>query len=222
MKKIVQGTHLHVSIKEDGFHHIQVEANDQMEFTLEVAENTNASLFLTYIGVCTNGKVHIHVGKYAKVEILFWDKISQSFTCKQEIYMEEGAQATLAYGELEENEVCYDIQAMLTEQGAELSLISATVSASKKHFQVNCVHEVANTSSNMEHYAVVKDAGDYLMKATGEVKKGAYGSSTHQVTRVLTMAQKQKSEVIPLLLIDENDVKASPATSLGQTDENQL
>ena len=222
MKKVMQGSHLHVCIEEDGFHPIQVEVSDSIEFDLEVAENINASLFLTYSGVCTKGNVRIHVGKYAKVSILFWNKLSQSFICKQDICMKEGAQATIAYGELEDNEVSYDIQAVLSEQGADLSLFSATVSASKKHFEVSCVHEVAHTSSNMEHYAVIKDDGDYFMKATGEVKKGAYESSTHQVTRVLTMSEKQKSEVIPLLLIDENDVKASHATSLGQPDENQL
>ena len=36
------------------------------------------------------------------------------------------------------------------------------------------------------------------------------------------MAEKQRSHVTPLLLIDENDVQASHATTLGQPDENQL
>ena len=36
------------------------------------------------------------------------------------------------------------------------------------------------------------------------------------------MSEKHNSEVLPVLLIDENEVKASHATTLGQPDENQL
>lgn len=36
------------------------------------------------------------------------------------------------------------------------------------------------------------------------------------------MSEQHDSEVVPVLLIDENDVKASHATTLGQPDENQL
>ena len=38
----------------------------------------------------------------------------------------------------------------------------------------------------------------------------------------MTLSEEQSSEVIPLLLIDENEVKASHATTVGQPDENQL
>ena len=60
------------------------------------------------------------------------------------------------------------------------------------------------------------------MEATGKIIKGARESNSHQQTRVLTMSERHSSEVVPVLLIDENDVKASHATTLGQPDENQL
>lgn len=60
------------------------------------------------------------------------------------------------------------------------------------------------------------------MEACGKIVKGAHDSASHQASRVLTLSNQQSSEVIPLLLIDENDVKASHATTLGQPDENQL
>lgn len=74
----------------------------------------------------------------------------------------------------------------------------------------------------MENYAVVEDGAHYHMEATGKIIRGAYESNSHQKTRVLTMSEQHDSEVVPVLLIDENDVKASHATTLGQPDENQL
>ena len=74
----------------------------------------------------------------------------------------------------------------------------------------------------MENYAVVEEGGQYRMEATGKIIQGARESNSHQKTRVLTMSERHSSEVVPVLLIDENDVKASHATTLGQPDENQL
>ena len=54
------------------------------------------------------------------------------------------------------------------------------------------------------------------------IVKGAHASESHQTTRVLTLSDHHNSEVVPVLYIDENDVKASHATTLGQPDENQL
>ena len=74
----------------------------------------------------------------------------------------------------------------------------------------------------MEINAFVKDKASFCMEATGKIEKGAHDSASHQTTRVLTMSEKHNSEVHPVLLIDENEVKASHATTLGQPDENQL
>ena len=53
-------------------------------------------------------------------------------------------------------------------------------------------------------------------------KKGCAQAQSHQTTRVLTLGKDHTAKVIPLLLIDENEVKASHALSIGQPDEEQL
>lgn len=60
------------------------------------------------------------------------------------------------------------------------------------------------------------------MVANGNILKGAFDSASHQETRVLTLGKDHETKVIPLLLIDENDVKASHALTIGEPDENQL
>ena len=60
------------------------------------------------------------------------------------------------------------------------------------------------------------------MVANGNIKKGCFDAQSHQATRVLTLGQGHKTKVIPLLLIDENDVKASHALTIGQPDADQL
>mgnify|MGYP002710832516 FL=1 len=60
------------------------------------------------------------------------------------------------------------------------------------------------------------------MNDTGRILKDAYGSNSHQSSRALVLSEDQTCEITPILLIDENDVQASHATTIGQIDENQL
>ena len=129
---------------------------------------------------------------------------------------------TLALCELNAGNTQARVTLDLCEEGAFAMLRSACIAASRKQFHMQCNHLQAHTEGLMENYAVVEEGGQYRMEATGKIIKGARESNSHQKTRVLTMSERHSSEVVPVLLIDENDVKASHATTLGQPDENQL
>ena len=74
----------------------------------------------------------------------------------------------------------------------------------------------------MENYSIVLQGGRYRMEATGKIEKGARGAKSHQTSRALTFDAQQTATILPKLLIDENDVEASHATTIGQMDENQM
>lgn len=84
------------------------------------------------------------------------------------------------------------------------------------------IHERPHTVGTMENYCIVKEDAACIIKAVGNIPKGSYGSESHQKSRVLTMSDRHSSEVVPILYIDENDVKASHAMTLGQPDADQL
>ena len=54
------------------------------------------------------------------------------------------------------------------------------------------------------------------------MKKGAYGSSSNQNNRIIIFDETSNANANPYLFIDEYDVKASHACSVGQIDENQI
>ena len=60
------------------------------------------------------------------------------------------------------------------------------------------------------------------MNDTGRILKDAYGSNSHQSSRALVLSEDQTCEITPILLIDENDVLAGHAASVGQVDPKQL
>lgn len=112
----------------------------------------------------------------------------------------------------------------LREEGADIEFYTALLclenQPKKNDLKLNSL--VPHTFGNMHNFAVCFDKGAYDMVARGRIIKGAFASESHQETRVLTMGKDHKAMVIPILYIDENDVKASHALTIGQPDAEQL
>lgn len=219
---IVKEAKKEMLIEEDGMYEILLEADEMKSFKLDIAKNTNASLFITYKGKSAEIVNEICLHENAQVNMLFWNEISETAKIHESVYVEKDANVKVAYGELSEANGEYDITYHLNASGANVNISSACIASVKKHYEVKCIHHAPYTTGIMENYCVVREHGDYKMIDTGKIERGAYGSESHQKTRVLTMSENQTSNVTPLLLIDENDVQASHATTLGQPDANQL
>ena len=208
-------------IVEDGFKRNHLAIEDTL-LNITVKKGVHASLLFTYAGNNDDINSNIVVEEGASLTLMMKNEGSETLRLQQEIIVKKDASLELAYCELNHGETWLNANYRLVETGASLKVKSACIVDSKKHFKLDCTHESAYTYGLMENYAVVKENGDYRMEASGIIPKGSFESATHQATRVLTMSEKQKSEVLPVLLIDENDVKASHATTVGQPDENQL
>ncbi|MEA5017546.1 MAG: SufD family Fe-S cluster assembly protein [Erysipelotrichaceae bacterium] len=157
----------------------------------------------------------------SKLNVLYLNR-STTLKIKETVDISEGGNYQVAYGELEAGILDRIADYNLNGYKANIDLISTAIINEHKHQELNCHHLAKSTTSLMQTYGVLLNKGDYYIKANGHIIKGASGSKSHQASRVLTFADKQQAKIIPLLLIDENDVEASHAMSIGQLDENQL
>lgn len=149
-------------------------------------------------------------------------RVQQRLTLKQQAVAAPDALLKISYLDLANAPADYDLHAGFMGQGAQLEIRSATLVEAAKTWKMEIVHDYPHTFGYMENYCVVKEQAKCQVEATGNIKKGAYGSESHQKTRVLTMQDRHHAEVVPVLYIDENDVKASHAMTLGQPDARQL
>ena len=194
----------------------------QPDLNIRVCENTHVKLIVSYAGIGAMRQSHIELEPGSSLVILMKNMDVKENQLTQDAIVQRDASLTIAYWEIDEGKTDIDLHVSLTSEGSSCTIKSATIAQEHKNFKMECVHETAYTSSLMENYAIVKDGGNFYMEATGKIVKGAHDSASHQATRVLTLSENHNSEVLPVLLIDENDVKASHATTLGQPDENQL
>ncbi len=139
-------------------------------------------------------------------------------------HIHHDAKVELGLLDLEETPTTFKARGLLQEQGATLDLYTATLCQNphQKKADIEVVSQVAHTYGTIHNFCVCFDEGQYDVVAAGRIVKGAYGSESHQETRILTLGTNHKCIALPILYIDENDVKASHALTIGQPDEAQL
>lgn len=204
-----------------GFQVVEL-ADSEYQLNLYVDKHRNVKLAIPYGGIEVLRNSHIELAEGASLTLLMKNVKTCPNQLMQHAILHKDASLTIAYWEIENGASQITLDVELLESGAQVIVRSACIAKAQKDFKILCTHKVPYTTSHMENYAIVEDNGNYRMEATGKIVKGAYASESHQTSRVLTLSEQHNSEVLPVLLIDENDVKASHATTLGQPDENQL
>lgn len=200
---------------------VEIHDCESLNLRIETADRTHAQLWIAYDGTQMSLDVQIALGCDSELTVLFWNRLNDALKMRMHIGGKSGSHALISIGDLQDGDGDYHIQADMNAVHSDVELTSVCMAA-HKHWHVDFNHHQPHTTGLMHHFAVVEENGDYLMEASGRIDKGAYEAESHQSSRVLTMAQKQRSEVQPILYIDENNVKASHATTLGQPDEAQL
>lgn len=71
-------------------------------------------------------------------------------------------------------------------------------------------------------HGVMKDSASSIFNGIGKIEHGASKSNAEQESRVLMLSKDARGDANPILLIDEDDVTAGHAASVGRVDPVQL
>lgn len=189
--------------------------------TIDVVCEGQSSVFLNVKQASTLNLV-VTANENTELTLLVWNNTSTPVVFEETYQVKRNAVLNLAYGECNNADLLRNSHVTLIEEGAKATIKSATLCKNKKKMSMTCTSSAPHTSGYIENYSVVLEYADYVLDATGKVEKGAHGSKSHQVSRALTFNENMNASILPKLLIDENDVEASHATSVGQIDENQM
>jgi len=90
------------------------------------------------------------------------------------------------------------------------------------NYTTKVVHFGRHTLGNILNHGVVKDSATLIFNGIGKIEHGASKSDAEQTSRVLMLSEKARGDANPMLLIDEDDVMAGHAASVGRVDPIQL
>ncbi|MFJ7668369.1 Fe-S cluster assembly protein SufD [Lysinibacillus sp. NPDC097195] len=92
----------------------------------------------------------------------------------------------------------------------------------KLNFTTEVRHWGKNSNGHILKHGVMKDAAQSIFNGIGYIEHGATKADAQQESRVLMLSEKARGDANPILLIDEDDVTAGHAASVGRVDPLQL
>lgn len=204
---------------EEGYNEFVISADRDIEISLRTS---TASEAFVRIEKAKNIKIHSFTYENAKATYLFWNETSTKITFDENYTVLKDGDLTVAYGECNDASSDHNAYVSLIGKNAKALVTSALLVKDHKNLNLEVVNIGDHTSGKIENYAVVLKDGKLMIDAIGKIVKGAYKSESHQASRAMSFADGQSTTILPELLIDENDVQASHAMSIGRVDENQL
>ncbi|MGE7882979.1 Fe-S cluster assembly protein SufD [Bacillus sp. NPDC094077] len=91
-----------------------------------------------------------------------------------------------------------------------------------QNFTTKVVHFGKHSEGFILKHGVQKDSATSIFNGIGKIEHGASKSNAQQSSRVLMLDEKARGDANPILLIDEDDVMAGHAASVGRVDPTQL
>lgn len=91
-----------------------------------------------------------------------------------------------------------------------------------QNFTTQIVHYGKNSEGFILKHGVMKDKASSIFNGIGKIEHGASKSNAQQESRVLMLSEGARGDANPILLIEEDDVMAGHAASVGRVDPLQL
>lgn len=199
---------------------------------LIVAESNSSVVYVdNYIS--EDGKEFVHNGiveviakpgssvQFASVHDL--GKGSTGVTYRRAI-AENDARIEWIIGELNSGNAMADTSTLLKGNGSssDAKVISVGKADQKLNLTTRAVHFGKSTPSDMITRAVMQDEATAIINGITKIEKGATGANGEQTERVLMLSPRARGDANPMLLIDEDDVKAGHAASVGQVNPEHM
>lgn len=166
----------------------------------------------------------MQIKENASIRIFVYNQAQGAVQLEVTTALKKDAYCQMAVLDMQDAPFYWKHHVVLQEPGADYEIMSGQLCSAnqEKKCDMEVRHSAPHTYGQIKNFAVLMSHGHYEMVANGNITKGCFDSHSHQATRVLTLGKDHLTKCIPLLLIDENAVKASHALSVGQPDEDQM
>ncbi|TPR22226.1 SufD family Fe-S cluster assembly protein [Apilactobacillus timberlakei] len=206
-----------------------VRHNDQEKHLLIIAAagSTSNLIFEDKDTSNENDRLMIEVllGDHAKVN--FYDAAlskSQNSHRVLNAYLAQKAELNTYIGLFNHFNSRYDSNIDLDGVGssATINLINLADQQQKQLIKTKIINQSEHTSGIINERGIVADNARTVCDTTGQIKQDAPNSYSDQTNRLLTLSKESKGKIDPILLIDNHDVVAGHAASVGRVNADQL
>jgi Fe-S cluster assembly protein SufD len=129
-----------------------------------------------------------------------------------------------AVGLMNDGKTVGDMDSELLGEGgyANSKMIATTTHDQEVGVNNRVTNRGKHTTGLINQRGVILEDSELIFNGIGQIIHGAHGAKADQQNRVLIMSDKARGDANPILLIDENDVEAGHAASVGPVDPHQM
>ncbi|AWE08459.1 Fe-S cluster assembly protein SufD [Lysinibacillus sp. 2017] len=200
---------------------------------LVVAEESSAVTYVeTYISTFEEAKGQVNVvteviaKNNAQVTFGAVDNLAKGFTSymSRRGHVERDAKIDWALGLMNDGNTVYENTTNLIGDNStsDFKMVTVGRGEQKLNFTTLIRQWGKNSDGRILKHGVMKDAAQSIFNGIGHIMHGATKANAEQESRVLMLSEKARGDANPILLIDEDDVTAGHAASVGRVDPTQL
>jgi Fe-S cluster assembly protein SufD len=199
---------------------------------LAVEDNSSVTYVENYLSTndttesVTNIVSEVYAGSGSKVVYGAVDNLAKGMTSyvNRRGRAERDARIEWALGQFNDGNTVSDNTTHLIGDGSFTD--TKTVTIGRGDQKQNFVAQIFNHGKHSEGYilthGVMKDNASSIFNGITKIEHGATKSHGEQTERVLMLSEKARGDANPILLIDEDDVTAGHAASVGRIDPLQM
>lgn len=205
------------------YKHVLIVAEDNSQFSyLErfqtVGGGTKAA--------AANVVVEVIAKPGAKIKYSAIDQLGENVTAyiNRRGYLMKDATIEWAVGVMNSGNVIADFDSDLVGDGAHAEVKAVAISSGDQVQGVDTrvTNKAPHTVGHILQHGVVLDSSTLTFNGIGHILKKAKGADAQQESRVLMLSDEARGDANPILLIDENDVVAGHAASVGRIDPEEM
>ncbi|MCW1052814.1 Fe-S cluster assembly protein SufD [Streptococcus anginosus] len=203
--------------------HILIIAGKHSKFTyLERLETYGSGT----VPVTANITVEVIAQAGAQIKFSAIDRLGGNVTAyiSRRGKLDDDSMIDWAIGVMNEGDVIADFDSDLFGRGshADMKVVALSRGRQIQGIDSRVTNYGCNSIGNILQHGVILEKGTLTFNGIGHIIKGAKGADAQQESRVLMLSDKARSDANPILLIDENDVTAGHAASIGQVDPEDM
>lgn len=198
---------------------------------IELGKNSESVIIIDYRSMdetelLHEGSTKVYSGENSTVKIIKIQNLSSASTSYDSnvAYLGRNAKCSWISVELGAGTAISNYENILKGENSEVFLDSIYFGdgSSKTDVSYTMTHLGKRTNSQIKTYGVLTDEATKTFRGNLDFKHGAVKSKGKEEEFVLILSPKVKSDSVPTLLCDEDDVEGQHAASVGQIDENKL
>ena len=203
--------------------HILIIAGKHSKFTYLERLETYGSGSLS---ATANITVEVIAQAGAQIKFSAIDRLGENVTAyiSRRGKLDDDSMIDWAIGVMNEGNVIADFDSDLFGRGshADMKVVALSRGKQTQGIDSRVTNYGCNSIGNILQHGVILEKGTLTFNGIGHIIKGAKGADAQQESRVLMLSDKARSDANPILLIDENDVTAGHAASIGQVDPEDM